>query len=68
MKYITLTKDQIKEILESFSDGKYDHIPCPRGCCWDTKPVRDYIPDFLDENEGLLTFSIDESQIKEEEY
>ena len=65
MRNITLTPDQIKNILEAFSDGKYDHIPCPRGCCWSTKPIEEYIPNFIDTNNHLFTFEIEDAQITE---
>lgn len=65
MKTVTLTPEQITNILEAFSEGKYNHIPCPRGCCWETRAVAEYIPDFIAENESLFTFDVEETQIKE---
>ena len=67
MKTVTLTPEQITRILHEFSYGKSNHVPCPRGCCWETKPVEDYIPDFISENNSLLTIEIEDTQIKNEE-
>ena len=64
MKTITLTDEQIYNILYEFSAGKHDHIDCPRGCCWETKSVSEYIPDFIKDNQSLLTMEIDDNQIK----
>jgi len=65
MKQVTLTSEQITNILQAFSEGKYDHISCPRGCCWETKPVEDYIPQFITNNQQLFTIEVEEPQIKE---
>jgi len=66
MKNVTLTKEQITSILEAFSEGRSNHVPCPRGCCWETEPMSSYIPDFLETNEYMFTIPIEDNQIKEE--
>ena len=66
MKQITLTKEQVSEILEAFSYNRSNHVPCPQGCCWDSEPMSSYIPDFLEEKEYMFTIPVEDTQIKEE--